>query len=79
MGDGVVFQCADGYELVIADSSMALGSQSITITCTDRGTWSLEDINIHFIVHNINFAASNVAPPPHFSQDYIKFYFVAFN
>ena len=45
VGDGVVFQCADGYELVITDSSMGLGSQSITITCTDGGTWLPEDIN----------------------------------
>ena len=45
VGDAIDFRCADGYELVIADSSMALGSQSITITCTGGGTWSPEDIN----------------------------------
>ena len=45
VGDTIDFQCADGYELVITDSNMALGSQSITITCTDGGTWLPEDIN----------------------------------
>ena len=45
VGDRVVVQCAEGYELVFKDSNMLLGASQSTTTCIDGGTWSPADIN----------------------------------
>ena len=45
VGDRVVVQCAEGYELVFRDSDRLLGASQSTITCTGGGMWSPADIN----------------------------------
>ena len=45
VGDRVVVQCAEGYELVFKDSNTLLGASQSTTMCTDRGTWLPANIN----------------------------------